>query len=163
MSPGTRITRRWLPTLVVAARLTYRTIPVVWPVTVTSREIAPLLGLTGGPMALPGVPTGSAPALPPSPIMPDTGLIIGRANYPGLDRLLCLNREDRLRHLWIAGRGCCICGGRGWAGCADALWPSSSPVTAVRVRGLPLPSGRDHGRGGGTCATTCPIATSRSC
>jgi hypothetical protein len=44
-------------------------------------------------------------------------------------------------------RGCCICGGRGRAGCADAPSPSSSPVTAVRVRGLPLPSGRDHGRG----------------
>jgi hypothetical protein len=25
--------------------------------------------------------------------------------------------------------------------------PSSSPVTVVRVRGLPLPSGHDHGRG----------------
>ncbi|MDQ3765323.1 MAG: transposase family protein, partial [Actinomycetota bacterium] len=41
--------------------------------------------------------------------------------------------------------GCCIWGGRGRAGCADAPSPSSSPITAVRVRWLPLPSRRDHG------------------
>ncbi|MBV9483811.1 MAG: type IV secretory system conjugative DNA transfer family protein [Acidobacteria bacterium] len=104
---GAHITRRWLlPTVVVAARVTYRTIPLLrWPVTLTSREIAGLLGLATGSMMLPGVPGGVAPALPPSPIMPTTGqgLVIGRANYPGLDQLLCLEREDRLRHLWIAG------------------------------------------------------------
>jgi hypothetical protein len=105
--PGARISRRWLlPTAVVAARLSYRTIPLlIWPLTLTSREIAPLLGLATGPLMLPGVPLGVAAALPPSPAMPITeeGLVIGRANYPGINRLLCLAREDRLRHLWIAG------------------------------------------------------------
>lgn len=39
-TPGARITRRWLPpSVVVAARLTYRTIPLaVWPLTLTTRE-----------------------------------------------------------------------------------------------------------------------------
>jgi Type IV secretion-system coupling protein DNA-binding domain len=90
--------------VVVAARGTYRTIPfLIWPLTITSREMAPLLGLATGPLMLPGVPLGIAPALPPSPAMPTTGLLIGRANYPGIHRLLCLAREDRLRHLWVAG------------------------------------------------------------
>lgn len=102
--PGSQVTRRLLPTIVVAARLTYRTIPTLrWPLTITSREIAGLLGLATGPLPLPGVSTGVAGTLPPSPIMPDTGLVIARCNYPGINRLLCLNRDDRLRHLWIAG------------------------------------------------------------
>jgi hypothetical protein len=104
-APDTCITRRWLlPTLMVAARLANRSIPfVVWPVTVTSREIAGLLGLATGPLLLPGIPVGVAATLPPSPIMPTTGLVIAKANYPGIDRLLCLEREDRLRHVWVAG------------------------------------------------------------
>jgi energy-coupling factor transporter ATP-binding protein EcfA2 len=35
--------------------------------------------------------------------MPTTGLVIAKANYPGIDRPLCLDRNDRLRHLWVAG------------------------------------------------------------
>ena len=103
--PGARITRRWLlPSVIVAARLTNRSIPMLsWPLTLTSREIAGLLGLTTGALPLPGVPAGVAPTLPPSPIMPTTGLVIAKANYPGIDRLLCVSSEDRLRHLWIAG------------------------------------------------------------
>jgi hypothetical protein len=104
-TPDARITRRWLlPSPVAAARLTHRSIPfVMWPLTVTPREIAGLLGLATGPFLLPGVPVGVAPALPPSPIAPQTGLVIAKANYPGINRLLCLAREDRLRHLWVAG------------------------------------------------------------
>jgi hypothetical protein len=103
--PGGRIRRRWLlPALVVGARVAYRAIPLVcWPLLVTSREISGLLGLAIGPMMLPGVSLGIAPALPPSPLMPETGLVLAQANYPGLNRALCLNRDDRLRHLWITG------------------------------------------------------------
>jgi hypothetical protein len=105
-APCARITHRWLPTLVVAARLTYRALPILsWPITATSREIAGLLGLATGPLMLPGVPLGVTPALPPSPIMPTTGhgLVIGRANYPGLDHLLCLARvsNDLEVPLWF--------------------------------------------------------------
>lgn len=104
-APGSRITRRWLlPSPVVAARLANRSIPfVVWPVTVTSVEIAGLLGLATGPLPLPGVRIGVAVTLPPSPLIPTAGLVIAKANYPGSDRLLCLERDDRLRHLWVAG------------------------------------------------------------
>ena len=103
--PGARITGRWLlPGIVTAARVTYRRIPTLrWPLTLTTCEAAGLLGLAVGPLPLPGVPIGTALAVPPSPIAPDTGLVIGRANYPGIDRLLCLARDDRLRHLWVAG------------------------------------------------------------
>jgi type IV secretory pathway TraG/TraD family ATPase VirD4 len=52
---------------------------------------------------LPGVRVGVAATLPPSPIVPTTGLVIAKANYPGIDRLLCLERADRLRHVWVAG------------------------------------------------------------
>lgn len=73
--------------------------------TVTSREVAGLLGWAAGPIMLPGVSVGIAASLPPSPIMPTTrqSLVVAQANYPGINRLLSLDREDRLRHLWITG------------------------------------------------------------
>lgn len=103
--PGAHIARRWLlPSVVVAARVTYRSIPVTcWPLTLTSHEISGLLGFAMGPLVLPGMSAGVAATLPPSPIMPTTGLVVARANYPGIDRPLCLERDDRLRHLWVAG------------------------------------------------------------
>jgi hypothetical protein len=104
-TPGARLTPHGLlPSVLVAARLTRRSIPLlIWPLTLTSREIAGLLGLAIGDLPLPGVSVGLAPALPPSPTIPDTGVVMARANYPGINRLLCLDRDDRLRHLWIAG------------------------------------------------------------
>lgn len=102
--PYGRLVGRWLPTRVVAARITYRTIPLVmWPITATTRELSPLLGMAVGPMALPGVALGVAPTLPPSPSMPSEGVVLARANHPSVDRLLCLARQDRLRHMWVAG------------------------------------------------------------
>jgi len=102
--PGARIIRRLLPPFIIAARVTYRSIPTLhWPLTLTSQEVAGLLGLAVGPLVLPGVSAGVAATLPLSPTMPASGLVIGRANYPGIDRLLCLERDDRLRHLWVAG------------------------------------------------------------
>jgi hypothetical protein len=60
--------------------------------------------------------------------------------------------SGRWRYVYRAidqfGQGvCCICGGRGRADCADATPPSSRPVTAVRLHGVPVSSGRDHGCG----------------
>jgi type IV secretion system coupling TraD/TrwB family protein len=103
--PGGRILRRWwLPPAVVAARVASRAIPLMrWPLRISSREIAGLLGLAVGPVMLPGVSLGIAPALPPSPLMPTDGLLIAKSNYPGINLPLYLPREDRLRHVWVAG------------------------------------------------------------
>jgi Type IV secretion-system coupling protein DNA-binding domain len=104
-TPGARLTPHLLlPSVLVTARLTRRSIPLLsWPLTLTSGEIAGLLGLATGPLPLPGVAVGLAPTLPPPPAIPETGVVVARSNYPGINRLLCLDRDDRLRHLWIAG------------------------------------------------------------
>jgi hypothetical protein len=54
-TPGVRLTRRWLlPSLLVAARMVCHSIPrLIWPLTLTSREIAGLLGLATGHLPIP--------------------------------------------------------------------------------------------------------------
>ena len=80
------------------------TLPLLrWPLTLTSTELGGLLGLVSS-HDLAGLPHSVARSLPPSPATPTHGLVLARSNHPTSDsRLLCLQREDRLRHLWIAG------------------------------------------------------------
>lgn len=46
---------------------------------------------------------------------------------------------------WSGGWDCCMSGGRGRAGCADASSPSSSTATTLRFCRVPVPVGGDHG------------------
>lgn len=78
-------------------------LPLVrWPFTLTSPELGALLGLVSS-HDLAGVPGPVARSLPPSPAAPTGGLVIAKSNHPGSSSLLCLNQQDRLHHLWIAG------------------------------------------------------------
>lgn len=104
-TPRTKVARRWWwPRLAVAARLVLRVVPRGrWPIVATTEEFAGLLGLAVGADALPGVPAEISRALPPSPSMPTSGLVIARSNYPGIDAQLHVSTADRLRHMWILG------------------------------------------------------------
>jgi hypothetical protein len=104
-TPRARLTRRSaLPSVAVAVRVVMRTLPRGrWPMVMTAREVGGLLGLITGQASLPGVPTRVSRALPPSPSMPTTGLVIAASNYPSVRTPLCLARADRLRHLWMLG------------------------------------------------------------
>ncbi len=73
-----------------------------WPFTLTSPELGALLGLISS-HDLPGLPGPIARTLPPSPATPTEGLVLATSNHPGTQRVLCLQPEDRLRHLWIVG------------------------------------------------------------
>ncbi|RZS30516.1 hypothetical protein EV193_11636 [Herbihabitans rhizosphaerae] len=104
-TPGAVVRRRWwLPSLLVAHRLRRRRTPWWrWPLTVTNREVAGLLGLTTGASGLPGLPAGVTRSLPPPVRLPRTGVVLGESTYPGTRTLLRLRAEDRLRHVWAVG------------------------------------------------------------
>ncbi|MGH3772708.1 MAG: type IV secretory system conjugative DNA transfer family protein [Pseudonocardiaceae bacterium] len=101
---GAYVARRHLhPRCWTAPRANRRALPLMrWPFTLTSPELGALLGLVSS-HDLPGVPGAIARTLPPSPATPAGGLILATSNHPSARRLLCLQQEDRLRHLWIAG------------------------------------------------------------
>lgn len=104
-APGVRLRRRWLPSSVIAERMTNRTFALTrWPLVINAKEGAGLLGLPVSGVQLPGLSLGTARQLPPSPSMPSRGAVIGVSNYPGMTRrVLALKTEDRLRHTFVLG------------------------------------------------------------
>ncbi|MBV9011205.1 MAG: type IV secretion system DNA-binding domain-containing protein [Pseudonocardiales bacterium] len=95
--------RRGRPGWWTARRATRWALPLLrWPFTLTSPELGALLGLVSSHDLL-GVPGAVARTLPPSPATPTEGLVIAASNHPGTTRTLCLQQQDRLRHLWMIG------------------------------------------------------------
>jgi Helicase HerA, central domain len=102
---GVRLRRRWLPSGVVANRLTKRRYPVTnWPLLLGSKEAAGLLSLPVSATPLIGVAVGIARQLPPPLSMPSHGMLLGVSNYTGMEqRSIALKTEDRLMHHSILG------------------------------------------------------------
>lgn len=102
---GVRVVRRWLLSETVLRRFLARSYPVLeWPLTLSTEELAGLLGLPLGGVILPGVSTSAARQLPPSPNTPITGAVIGVSNYPGMhERPFAVRAGDRLRHTLVVG------------------------------------------------------------
>jgi hypothetical protein len=104
-APGVRLVRRSLPSWLVVDRLAGLSLPVTaWPMILNTRELAGLLGLPLGELALPGLPRSTARQLPPPISMPMSGTVVAVSTYPGMtERPLALATPDRLRHTWIIG------------------------------------------------------------
>lgn len=104
-SPGVVLERRWwLPGKVATARLRELATPITWwPLILSTREVAGLLPIPVGEVALPGVALGLARQLPPPPGMPTSGVQVGLSNYPDMPVPLFLTDADRLQHLHVLG------------------------------------------------------------
>ena len=66
-------------------------------------ELAGVLGFPVGGPQLPGVTLGTSPILPPSPRLPATGRLLGRATWPEDDRPIAQPEVGALSHSLIAG------------------------------------------------------------
>jgi hypothetical protein len=104
-APSVRVRRRWLPSSVVAGRMTRRAYPITkWPLLLNAAEAVALVGLPIGALRLPGVVLGTARQLPPPSGMPGRGSVVATSNYPGMTgRPLALQTSDRLRHMFVLG------------------------------------------------------------
>jgi hypothetical protein len=104
-APGAVMVRRWLPSFVVSQRLQEFGVPLtMWPVRANVRELAGIIGLPLGDLALPGLAQAVARQLPPQMNLPSIGTVVATSTYPGLSsRPLALKTSDRLRHAWILG------------------------------------------------------------
>jgi hypothetical protein len=104
-APGVRLVRRALTSRLVTRRLAGLALPVsAWPMILNTRELAGLLGLPLGELALPGLPRSTARQLPPPMSLPTSGTVVGISTYPGLtERPLALANSDRLQHTWLIG------------------------------------------------------------
>lgn len=103
-APGVRLVRRLVPSFVVRRQMAARWYPLVhWPLILNAREASSVLAFPFGAQ-LPGLALGKARQLPPSPVIPRYGNVVGVSDYPGLaDRALALVAADRLRHVHLVG------------------------------------------------------------
>jgi hypothetical protein len=91
-APGVRLVRRWLPSRLVANRMARRALPVAgYPLLLNTRELAGLVGFPLAGTSLPGLTTGSARQLPPSPATPRHGA--GRKQLSRLEPTPCAADE----------------------------------------------------------------------
>ena len=103
-SSGVRFGRRFVPVLLVGERIRERRIPaLVWPVLINASELASLAGWPVDSPVIPGLTVGAAPQLPPVSALPKVGLVIGRADFPGMERPVAVGFTDLLRHLYAIG------------------------------------------------------------
>jgi hypothetical protein len=83
-TPGARLTRRLLPSRLVAARLARAATPVTAAAALlTPEDITALWGTPVGAPLVPGLVTGGSPQLPPILAIPRVGRVLGRATATG--------------------------------------------------------------------------------
>jgi len=101
---GVHFRKRLLPPSWVARRINSRSIPVlVWPVLVNAAEMTALIAWPLDSPTIPGLTVGGTPQLPPVSALPGRGLILGRADFPGMERSVAIGHVDGLRHLYVPG------------------------------------------------------------
>src|SRR6266545_3124731 len=75
------------------------------PIHANAREVAVLvgwpLGLSGA--TLPGLKLAGGRVFAPPPELPSSGLILGYATFPGLERWIGIARSDTLMHMLVSG------------------------------------------------------------
>ena len=95
---------RLLPPPVAARRMAARRIPaLVWPILVNTTELTALLGWPLDSPIIPGLTVGGTPHLPPVAALPETGLVLAQADFPGMERPVAIGYADALRHIYIPG------------------------------------------------------------
>ena len=102
--PGAHLRRRAVPERIVVRRLLERSARALpWPSRFSVAELAALTALPVGGPQLAGLPLGAARLLMPSPEVPRTGCVLGRANFPGTDRPVAVMPDDRRAHTSVLG------------------------------------------------------------
>jgi hypothetical protein len=73
------------------------------PCLLNARELSGLVALPPPNVSLPGMRLGGSRLLPPSTDVPSTGIIVGDANFPGVDRPIALSVVGSQQHLHVVG------------------------------------------------------------
>ena len=103
-APGVTFRTRAVPVAWAAERVNARRVPAWrWPVLVNAAELAAVLGWPLDSPVIPGLTVGGTPQLPPVPALPDRGLVLGRADFPGMERPVAIGFSDALRHIYAPG------------------------------------------------------------
>lgn len=92
---------RWIPTSKVKDRVSRRVNPMGFSIFLSTEELSAVLAFPMGNPNIPGMPMGHSRHLPASRAIPHEGIIIGRSNYPGDERLLAVTPDQLTKHAHI--------------------------------------------------------------
>ena len=96
--------RRLIPHIITERRLRLRLVPLIrFPLWLTTKELAGLVGIPLGDIVLPGLELGAARQLPVPPELPADGPALGLSNYAGSDRRLTFGPRSLPTHAWVLG------------------------------------------------------------
>jgi len=73
------------------------------PIHANAREVGVLVGWPLAGPTLPGLKLAGGRVFAPAPELPSTGLILGYATFPGLERWIGIARSDALMHMLVSG------------------------------------------------------------
>jgi hypothetical protein len=103
-APGVHFFRRNLPSGVVVRNIGGRHVPLVVPPSLlNAAELAMVIGVPLGEVALPGLRFGASRVLAPSADIPSRGRVVAKSTFPGAERPLALSVADSLHHLHVIG------------------------------------------------------------
>lgn len=102
-APGVHLRRRLIPERLAAVRLNRRRSGLLPASVFNTHELMGLIAWPVGVTQLPGLEIGGCRPLPPSPLVPSVGTIIGRSNFPGIRRHVAMSPEAKVRHLHVLG------------------------------------------------------------
>jgi hypothetical protein len=87
----------------VVERVTSATVPLLFPARMSASELAALIAWPIGNPHVAGLPRGRTRQLAASGLIPRTGRVLARSNFPGDERLLALSPIESAKHLQIVG------------------------------------------------------------
>ena len=78
-------------------------VPLLFPMQLSAEELTGLLAWPIGSPHVAGLPQARSRHLPPSGAIPQKGLVVAQANFPGAERPLALSSADACKHIHIVG------------------------------------------------------------
>ncbi|BAJ31018.1 hypothetical protein KSE_52440 [Kitasatospora setae KM-6054] len=101
---GVRVYRRLVSPGLAERRLRRRAGALLWPSVVNAAELLVLTALPVGTPQVAGLKSGSSRRLAAHHLIPRTGgVLLGRSNFPGDNRLLAIPEQDRAAHCLVVG------------------------------------------------------------
>ncbi|WP_427007212.1 type IV secretory system conjugative DNA transfer family protein [Pseudarthrobacter sp. H2] len=74
---------------------------LAFPMTLAISELIPLIAYPIGSPMVAGLPRSASRHLPASVSIPETGIVLGRSNFPGSERPIALSWEDITKHMHV--------------------------------------------------------------
>lgn len=101
-SPDNRFIEMRVPRVKLQDRIDRAATTLTLPMTLSISELIPLIAYPIGSPMVAGLPRSASRHLPAATSIPESGIILGRSNFPGSERPIALSWQDITKHMHVA-------------------------------------------------------------